>query len=130
MKVTLEDFEDPEGGTARSEIEFPEHWDIFIMQFLDSLVKFDDDTHLFGYVILLGEQHPKIESAVETAVYGRVSPNLPDPDGFKRMLVSKVSQVWKDHMGESTRETGAYCSMTDKERGETTLADLTVTGEF
>ena len=130
MKVTLTDFKDAEGDAGKSEVDLPKHWDVFIMQFLDSLIKFKDDTHLFGYVILLGEQHPKIESAVETAVYGRVSPNLPDPDGFKRMLISKVSQIWKDHMRQSTQDSGAYCSMTDRELGEITLKDLVVTGEF
>jgi hypothetical protein len=129
MKVTLTDFKDVDGDEARSELEFPEHWNIFVFQLMDSLLKIgknNAETHLFGYTILLGEPHPKDESAVETGVYVRVSPNLPDSDGFKRMLMQKVSQVWKEHMMRVNRGVEARCTATDKEKGETTLDDLTV----
>ena len=128
MKVSFKDFKDIDGNEVDSELDFPDHWNIFIMQFMDSLVKFKDDTHLFGYVILLGEPHPEYKDAVQTAAYARVSPNLPDSDGFKRLLVNRVSQVWKEHMKQT--ETTAYCATTDKEKGETTLDDLTSTGKI
>ena len=132
MKLTLTDFKDVDGDEARSELEFPEHWNIFVFQFMDSLLKIGkekSETHLFGYTILLGEPHPKDENAVETGVYVRVSPNLPDSDGFKRMLMHKIAQVWKEHMTQSTSGVKAHCTMTDKEKGDITLDDLTVRGK-
>ena len=129
MKLTLTDFKDVDGDESRCDLEFPEHWNIFVFQFMDSLLKIgkeNEDTHLFGYTILLGEPHPEDKSSVETGVYVRVSPNLPDSDGFKRMLMHKVSQVWKEHMMQVNRGVEARCTATDKEKGETTLDDLTV----
>ncbi len=129
MKLTLTDFKDVDGDESRCDLEFPEHWNIFVFQFMDSLLKIgkeNEDTHLFGYTILLGIPHPEDKSSVETGVYVRVSPNLPDSDGFKRMLMQKVAQVWKEHMMQVNRGVEARCTATDKEKGETTLDDLIV----
>jgi hypothetical protein len=127
MKVTLTDFKNVDGDEAHCELAFPDHWNIFIMQFIDTLEKFEENTHLFGYAILLGEPHPEIKEAMETGVYVRVSPNLPDAGGFKRMLMHKVAEVWKEHMKQTERS--AYCAATDKEKGEITLDDLTAKGK-
>ena len=122
-------YTDDAGARKSVEFQFPSKRRNVLGNLLGTIERFDPKDVTYGFIFLKGEPHPEVEFASQPTVYVKVSPDLPKAEDFKKMLVRKVTSIWKDHMeyAESDRNI-AYVPNADMK--EESLSDFIAKGRF
>ena len=97
VKILIE-YTDDVGTRKELGFEFPANRRNVLGNLLGTIEKFHKDDVTYGFIFLKGEPHPEVDFASQPTVYVKVSPDLPKAEEFKKMLVRKVTSIWKEHM--------------------------------